>query len=174
MCLLLQQPCILLSYLVLALASRAGPTTFPGTLTDGISGFFFFKSNKDLEGDEKELECNSPSGKSRGSHHSLSSLWTGWPAPSSTGPFPADLYQLDWKLIKLRYPGTTCLLSSLVNFPVTLCSTDDEHQTQGEEPGLVSFSFPCSSHLLLSGVPPVQGKSLSVTCRADGRAEKGQ
>lgn len=66
MCLLLQQPCILLRYLVLALASRAGPTTFPGTLADGISGFFFFKSNKDLEGDEKELECNSPSGKSGG------------------------------------------------------------------------------------------------------------
>lgn len=32
----------------------------------------------------------------------------------------------------------------------------DERQTQGEEPGSVSFGFPCSSHLLLSGVPSAQ------------------
>lgn len=51
-----------------------------------------------------------------------------------------------------------------------MCNTDEEHQTQ-VEPGLVSF--PCSTHLLLPGVPSVQGKSLPFTSRTDGRVEKG-
>lgn len=51
-----------------------------------------------------------------------------------------------------------------------MCNADAEHQTR-VEPGLVSS--PCSTHLLLPGVPPVQGKSLSFTGRTDGRVEKG-
>lgn len=54
MCLLLHQPSILFCCLVLALASRAGPATFP---VPALMEFLAFVSNKDLESDEKSLSA---------------------------------------------------------------------------------------------------------------------
>lgn len=67
--------------------------------------FLTFLSNKDQKVMKKSLSATHLWESPVEGHQPLLSLWAGWAAPSSTGPFPADLYQLDWKLIKFKSSG---------------------------------------------------------------------